>query len=235
MNDYMAALYADGIRLGYTDVDNLADEMTVPAGAIRGIIANMAIEVSPDYGGSVSPALVQQAREGKATLRKLGQVIIKTSYPETLPLGSGSEDYTLRTTQFYGMQVMALLSLAGNTRATAIAISDTPVKVSGFWSVEAAKGMRGDIDGAVQNVTDSNVDMDVKITLSATGNSTYTFRLMKNGISQASTSSALTSTPSSVTVSKLVTVAPGDFMQLWVEDDLATESVTVASCQFEVS
>ena len=235
MNDYMEALYDDGIRLGYTNVDNLADEVTVPAGAIRGIIANVAIEVSPDYGGSVSSELVMQAREGMKTMRKLGQTTIKTSYPSTLPQGSGNDDYAQRTTQFYTMQSLARLSLAGNTRATAFAVTDTAYPVAGFWRVEATKSFRGDIDGAVQNVTAVDVDADVKITLSATGNSTYTFRLMLNGISQHAVSAALTSTPADVTVSKLVTVAPGDILQLWVEDDLATASATVASAQFEVN
>jgi hypothetical protein len=51
LNNYMTQLDAQGIVLGYTVVDSLGDEVTVPTGALRGIIANMAIEVAPDYGG----------------------------------------------------------------------------------------------------------------------------------------------------------------------------------------
>ena len=48
LNNYMAQLDAQGVMLGYTVVDSLGDEVTVPTGALRGIIANMAIEVAPD-------------------------------------------------------------------------------------------------------------------------------------------------------------------------------------------
>ena len=75
LNDLMAAYEADGIRLGYTPVDNVEDEVTVPPGARRGIIANLAIEISADYGGNITAALSRQASEGMQTLRKLGREI----------------------------------------------------------------------------------------------------------------------------------------------------------------
>ena len=92
MNNYMLALDAQGIHLGYTAVSNLADEVTVPLGALRGVIANVAIEVAPDYGGVVSDALVMQAREGLQAMRMLGQTIGGTKMPSTLPIGSGNTD-----------------------------------------------------------------------------------------------------------------------------------------------
>ena len=57
MNNYMAELDAQGIQLGYTVVSDLGDEVTIPTGALRGLIANMAIEVAPDYNGVVSGRL----------------------------------------------------------------------------------------------------------------------------------------------------------------------------------
>lgn len=92
MNNYMLALDAQGIHLGYTAVSDLADQVTVPVGALRGLIANMAIEVSPDYGGVVTDALVLQAREGMQAMRMLGQTIGATRMPSTLPIGSGNSD-----------------------------------------------------------------------------------------------------------------------------------------------
>ena len=92
MNNYMLALDSQGIHLGYTAVSNLADEVTVPLGALRGVIANVAIEVAPDYGGVVSDALVMQAREGLQAMRMLGQTIGGTRMPSTLPIGSGNTD-----------------------------------------------------------------------------------------------------------------------------------------------
>jgi len=91
MNNFMAQLDAQGISLGYTVVSDLGDDVTIPTGALRGLIANMAIEVSPDYGGVVTEALAIAAREGLKTMRMLGQRIQATRYPGTLPVGSGNE------------------------------------------------------------------------------------------------------------------------------------------------
>jgi len=91
MNNYMLALDAEGIKLGYTLVSDLGDEVTVPVGALRGIIANMAIEVSPDYGGQVSAGLINAARDGMRAMLRLGMGILPTAYPSTLPRGSGNE------------------------------------------------------------------------------------------------------------------------------------------------
>jgi hypothetical protein len=95
LNNYMMSLDAQGIHLGYTEVSNLSDTVTVPVGALRGIIANVAIEVAPDYGGIVTDALVMQAREGLQSMRMLGQTIGAARLPSTLPVGSGNSDTTL--------------------------------------------------------------------------------------------------------------------------------------------
>lgn len=91
MNNYMLALDAEGISLGYTEVSSLGDDVTVPTGALRGIIANMAIEVAPDYNGQVSAGLIKAASEGMKAMRRLGQIIVTSQYPGTLPIGSGNE------------------------------------------------------------------------------------------------------------------------------------------------
>ncbi len=91
LNNYMTQLDAQGVQLGYTEVSDLGDAVTVPAGALRGIIANMAIEVSPDYGGVISQGLIAAAREGLHTMRTIGQVMGISHPPSTLPIGSGNE------------------------------------------------------------------------------------------------------------------------------------------------
>ena len=95
MNNYMAQLDAQGISLGYTEVSDLGDEVTIPTGALRGLIANMAIEVSPDYGGIITEALVVAARQGLQTMRTIGQIVRSTKLPSTLPIGSGNEGNNL--------------------------------------------------------------------------------------------------------------------------------------------
>jgi hypothetical protein len=110
MNNYMTALDAAGVHLGYTVVSGLGDEVTIPVGALRGVIANLAIEVAPDYGGVVSDALVLQAREGMQAMRMLGQTIGGTRLPSTLPVGSGnSENGYGRSWNFYPESEAAIL------------------------------------------------------------------------------------------------------------------------------
>lgn len=92
LNNYMNSLAAKGVNLGYTVVSNLGDEVTVPPGALTGIIANMAIQSVPYYGGIVTPELALTAREGMHAMRLVGQIITPTRLPSTLPIGSGNED-----------------------------------------------------------------------------------------------------------------------------------------------
>lgn len=91
LNNYMLALDAEGIKLGFTEVNNLGDQVTIPIGALRGVIANMAIEVAPDYGGEVSASLTKAAEEGMRAMRRLGVRIASSRFPSTLPIGSGNE------------------------------------------------------------------------------------------------------------------------------------------------
>jgi hypothetical protein len=125
LNNYMLALDADGITLGYTEVSNLADEVTVPPGALRGIIANLAIEVSPDYNGTISQGLVAAAQAGMASMRKLGVGIPMTALPCTLPIGSGNEYNNFNLSHFYDCSEEEIL--AETTGSIALEISTNTV------------------------------------------------------------------------------------------------------------
>ncbi len=99
MNNLMLGLDADGIRLGYTEVTNLADDVTIPTGALRGLIFNLAIDLAPEYDGQVTAALVAAAEAGMRTMEKLGVSMGASALPSTLPVGSGNYtdgDYTNR-------------------------------------------------------------------------------------------------------------------------------------------
>jgi len=235
LNNFMADLEALNINLGYTVVDNISDEVTVPAGAIRGIIANLAIEVSPQYGGSISATLVKQAQDSMKTLRRLGMRSITSGFPATLPCGSGNEDSTMYDTTFYYGTYAASMALAGNTRSTAFTASATAVRVAGFWSQTFAKRLSTDINGTVTNVSALPITSTVTVNLSATGNGAYTFRLMRNGVSIVIKAATLTATASDVLITGTVILNPDDYVELWVEDDAATNAVVVTQAQFEVT
>ena len=101
MNNYMTALEADGVDLGYTVVADLSDTITVADGALQGLIANVAIDVAPQFGATVSPALMLKAKNGMSAMRKLGITITTMSYPDSLPLGAGNEGDWYNGDHFY--------------------------------------------------------------------------------------------------------------------------------------
>lgn len=101
MNMLVSDWDANNISLGYTLITNLSQEVTVPTGALRGLVANLAIACAPEYDGVVSPELVTEANQGMATIRMIGQSIPTSSYPSTLPLGSGNYNLQWGLTGFY--------------------------------------------------------------------------------------------------------------------------------------
>jgi hypothetical protein len=101
MNRMMARLAATGINLGYTKVTGLADPITIPDGAIDGLVFNLAIGISTQYGGVVTQALSFNAREGLEAMEFLGVNISPTSYGDTMPIGSGNEGDYPRNDHFY--------------------------------------------------------------------------------------------------------------------------------------
>lgn len=111
MNNYMLDLDAKGVTLGYTVVDDLGDDITIPTGALRGLIMNMAIEMAPQYLAPVTRELALAAKEGLSTMRTLGLVTPQTHFPSTLPRGSGNEDSSgMRFNHFYPDQEAEILA-----------------------------------------------------------------------------------------------------------------------------
>lgn len=119
MNNYMTALDANGVHLGYTIVDSLSDEITVPAGAIQGIISNVAILLAPQFMAPITDGLVAKAKMGLNAMRKLGITIEPMSFSGTLPIGSGNEGQWNggygRNSHFYPDPVDAALTETGNS------------------------------------------------------------------------------------------------------------------------
>lgn len=124
MNNFMLALDAEGISLGYTEVSKASDKVTIPAGALRGLINNMAIEVVDDYDGVVTQSLVKVAADGMLAMRRLGQRLGSSFYPGTLPVGSGNEGSDIgRTSHFYADREAEILA---ETTGSIGLESDTP-------------------------------------------------------------------------------------------------------------
>lgn len=101
LNRYMAEQDADGVKLGYTEVTNPSDAITVPSGAINGIIYNVALHLATTYDVVVTPELAVKARTGLNIMIKLGSPIQSTKYTSNTPIGSGNYNDTSNVSNFY--------------------------------------------------------------------------------------------------------------------------------------
>jgi len=114
MNNYMTALDAEGVSLGYTIVADLGDDITIPAGALQGLISNVAIMVAPQFGATVDQALIAKAKVGLSAMRKLGVTLEPMVFPSTLPVGSGNEFRHGNNDHFYPGSDAEILTETGN-------------------------------------------------------------------------------------------------------------------------
>jgi hypothetical protein len=103
LNRMMAAFDVDGIDLGYTEVSNLSDIITVPTGAIAGMISQLAIMLFAQFsqGEPVPADLVARALSGKNTMRNIAVIVGQTEFQSTLPTGSGNEGDRTHNDHFY--------------------------------------------------------------------------------------------------------------------------------------
>lgn len=91
LNRMVTAWDARGIKLGYTIVKNPSDIVTVPAGALSGIVANLAVELANSYDVPVGGDLADRANTGLNTIRQIGLKIGQQHFSGNLPIGSGNE------------------------------------------------------------------------------------------------------------------------------------------------
>lgn len=90
LNTMMNEYEGNGLNLGWSDVSNLADEITSPSSIISGIVSNLAIRLAPQFMGSVTPELMRKAELGLKIMAKVGISIEPTKFASTLPIGSGN-------------------------------------------------------------------------------------------------------------------------------------------------
>lgn len=68
LNTMMARIEADGISVGWQDVDNPADELPLPPEAVEAIAYNLAIALADEYGQSITPSIATKAEQGLSSL-----------------------------------------------------------------------------------------------------------------------------------------------------------------------
>lgn len=115
-NRMMASFATSGINLGYTNIVEPTDLVTIPDGAVEGLLFNLAIRMLPTYDFPLTAELRENAREGKDAMRKLAIFIKPTRFPCTLPIGSGNEgENTFNTDRFFPCPEDELLTEQGGS------------------------------------------------------------------------------------------------------------------------
>lgn len=116
LNRMMASLDAQGISLGYTNVTEPTDLVTVPDGALEGVVFNLAKRLLATYDLPLTPELDRNAREGLKAMRNIAVDVEPSIFPCTLPIGSGNEhDQTFDQYHFYPCEEDEVLTEQGGS------------------------------------------------------------------------------------------------------------------------
>lgn len=115
MNLYAQSLSAKGLNLGYTNVSDTGDDITVPDGALMGLLANTAVRIAPMFGATVSPALIAEAKDGLNAMLQLGVPMSASAYPSTLPRGTGNDYEVYDNYHFYPGEEETILTESGGS------------------------------------------------------------------------------------------------------------------------
>jgi hypothetical protein len=226
LNAWMASQEALGLRLGYVPCEHITDYVTIPDGALRGLIANLAIDLAAKFGMQVSASLGEQARQGMDAMLRLGVRQVSNTYPRTLPHGSGNTEPTWRTTPFYGDVARCEIVIPSNTKATKFAALNTPTVVLGDWLLVSSQNLRGNVNGRITNVSGKVRRLDYTATLNGSGD--YLARLYRNG--QTSIASGAIGT----TLTGSLELNPLDYLELRIEATSSTNGYVVSGARLEL-
>lgn len=100
LNRMMTEWDANGYALGFTIITNPSDLVTIPAGANSAVVYNLAVKLAGQFDAQLTPSLVAAATEGMRVIAKIAVKVPPSYLPDTLPIGSGNEDY-LYEERFY--------------------------------------------------------------------------------------------------------------------------------------
>lgn len=89
LNDLMAELEEDGLKMGWFEQTTTSDPFPVPAPFKSGIAASLAARLAPNYGATVSIELAAKLDNGMSVIKR---ALIKAPEVDLLnrPVGSGN-------------------------------------------------------------------------------------------------------------------------------------------------
>lgn len=115
LNRLMGRLDASGISLGFTTITAPNQAVTVPDGAVDGVVANLSVALAPQFKKQISQELALRARDGLNAMRVIAVGIGAAEFPSTLPRGSGNETETFNSQHFYDDLQSGLLTETDGT------------------------------------------------------------------------------------------------------------------------
>jgi len=244
LNRMMAAFDADGIHLGYTEVSNFADFITVPAGANAGIVSQLAVMLWDQFseGQPVPPTLLARAISGKNTMRNLVVNSIASSFPSSLPMGSGNESND-RVSRFYTAAKSSIIQTqVSNAVNTVITTKAAPVKLLGVWIVGTNSDFTGDATGKMTYTGTDNIQVSIAMSFTAEpvsgSDKTLTFYAAKNGKIITNSNSAAIITAASakrVTLIASIPMITGDYIEPYAANESDTIDVLVSDASLQVT
>ncbi len=92
LNNFLAEQDVIGVLKGIEPVQSLDTELKEPRHATGFLEANVAVKLAAFYGSPVSQSLAAEVVRTQSIVTR-ATLNIKPPYPETLPLGSGNDDY----------------------------------------------------------------------------------------------------------------------------------------------
>lgn len=118
INWIMTELSEDGVDLGFTLLEKISDPVTIPKGLMRSLISMLAFSLWPKYRTiELTQSVINGEKRGRRMMFKAGFEIGATEYPSNLPIGSGNDYPSNRTSPFYPELQDTILSETGGSIA----------------------------------------------------------------------------------------------------------------------
>ncbi len=236
LNDYCAELFGLGVDIGYRPVSSSGDPVTVPSSVNLALKQNLGLLLAPMFGISPQPALVVQAGKSERRMKAQFTRRIRSTYPGTLPMGSGNRTSGFISSAFYPFTPpMALLRLNASTTVTIAAI-DTPVVVSG-WTVDQQTNVNAATAGTVEYLNDGSylASLEASLTISAATDQ-FTFYFMKNGAKLEQSALVFDADAAqNIRLRWFETLRRGDTVSIAVENNEDTTNLTITDGHFTVN
>lgn len=101
LNDTFSELEESVLSLGFQPVPNGASEVRMPRGAVNFAKGYLAMRMVSEYRIPMPVGLPAEVDESMRNVMMANRQNMATSYPDNLPIGSGSDDDLIRDSKFY--------------------------------------------------------------------------------------------------------------------------------------